>query len=62
MNDLIVLDEPTAAIDPIEEAYVYKQFEKISKGKTVMVVTHRLGSVKSATRIIVLHEGKIIED
>ena len=61
-HDLIVLDEPTAAIDPIEEAFVYKQFARISEGKTVLVVTHRLGSVKSADRIIVLNEGKIIED
>ncbi len=62
IHDMIVLDEPTAAIDPIEEACVYKQFESISKGKTVLVVTHRLGSVKSSDRIIVLHEGRIIED
>ena len=61
-HDLIVLDEPTAAIDPIEEAFVYKQFARISEGKTVLVVTPRLGSVKSADRIIVLNEGKIIED
>lgn len=62
VHDFIVLDEPTAAIDPIEEAYVYKQFETISKDKTVIVVTHRLGSVKSVDRIIVLNEGKILED
>lgn len=61
-SDFIVLDEPTAAIDPIEEANVYKRFEEISKDKTVLVVTHRLGSVKSADRIIVLNEGEIIED
>lgn len=61
-NDMIVLDEPTAAIDPIEEANVYSRFDEISKGKTVLVVTHRLGSVKSADRIIVLKGGKIIED
>lgn len=61
-NDMIVLDEPTAAIDPIEEANVYRRFDKISKGKTVLTVTHRLGSVKTADRIIVLKEGKIIED
>ncbi len=61
-GDFIVLDEPTAAIDPIEEANVYKRFEEISKDKTVVVVTHRLGSVKTADRIIVLKDGKIIED
>lgn len=62
ISDFIVLDEPTAAIDPIEEANVYKRFDEISKDKTVLVVTHRLGSVKSADRIIVLNAGEIIED
>ena len=61
-SELIVLDEPTAAIDPIEEANVYRQFKNISTGKTSIIVTHRLGSVKDATRIIVLDQGKIIED
>lgn len=61
-NDLIVLDEPTAAIDPIEEANVYRRFDEISKGKTVLTVTHRLGSVKTADRIIVLRGGEVVED
>ncbi len=62
ISDFIVLDEPTAAIDPIEEANVYKRFEEISKDKTVLVVTHRLGSVKTADRIIVINDGEIVED
>lgn len=61
-SELIVLDEPTAAIDPIEEANVYKRFKQISKGKTSIIVTHRLGSAKDASRIIVLDRGKVIED
>lgn len=58
-HELIVLDEPTAAIDPIEETKIYERFAKISKGKTSVVVTHRLGSVKFADRIVVMNSGKI---
>jgi ATP-binding cassette subfamily B protein len=59
-HDLVVLDEPTAAIDPIEESRIYRQFMEISKGKTAIIVTHRLGSVKEADRVIVMDKGKII--
>lgn len=58
-HNLIVLDEPTAAIDPIEEAKLYRMFDKVSQGKTAILVTHRLGSVKLADRIIVMHHGRI---
>lgn len=43
-HDLIVLDEPTAAIDPLEESAIYKQFVEIIKDKTAVLVTHRIGS------------------
>lgn len=59
--DFIVLDEPTAAIDPIEEAQLYERFRQITKDKCSLIVTHRLGSVKLADRIIVLDKGKISE-
>lgn len=59
-HDMIVLDEPTAAIDPIEETNLYKKFAEISKGKTSVIVTHRLGSAKIADRIIVMDKGRII--
>jgi len=59
-HELIILDEPTAAIDPVEEVKIYEQFAEISKNKTAVVVTHRLGSVKFADRIVVMDRGKII--
>ncbi|MCL1794596.1 MAG: ABC transporter ATP-binding protein/permease [Oscillospiraceae bacterium] len=59
-HDLIVLDEPTAAIDPIEESRIYRKFAEISKGKTAIIVTHRLGSAKIADRVVVMDKGKII--
>ena len=59
-HNLVVLDEPTAAIDPIEETRIYKQFMDISRDKTAIIVTHRLGSVKTADRVIVMDSGRII--
>ncbi|MEA4824744.1 MAG: ABC transporter ATP-binding protein [Clostridiaceae bacterium] len=64
--DIIVLDEPTAAIDPIEEARVYERFSRISREsavesgrKSAIIVTHRMGSVRIADRIVVMRNGKI---
>ncbi|MCL2057877.1 MAG: ABC transporter ATP-binding protein/permease [Oscillospiraceae bacterium] len=56
---LILLDEPTAAIDPIEEARTYERFAELSKDQTSIIVTHRMGSVKIADRILVLDAGRI---
>jgi len=60
-HDLIVLDEPTAAIDPLEESRLYEKFAEISRDKTAVIVTHRLGSAQIADKIIVLDEGKVRE-
>lgn len=59
-HDLIVLDEPTAAIDPVEETKIYKRFAEIAKNNTAVVVTHRLGSIKFADRIIVMQKVRIV--
>ncbi len=56
---LIALDEPTLAIDPIEETRVYRKFAELSEGKTAVIVTHRIGAAQIADRIIVMREGKI---
>lgn len=61
VNGFIVLDEPTAAIDPIEETRVYTQFQQLARGKCAVVVTHRLGSAKLAHRIIVMDKGEIVD-
>ena len=60
-NAFIVLDEPTAAIDPIEEARIYNQFKQLSKDKCAIVVTHRLGSAKLADRVVVMDSGEIVD-
>jgi len=61
-HDVIVLDEPTSAIDPIEESAIYRKFMELSDGKTAIIVTHRLGSVKIADRILVMDKGRIVEE
>ncbi|MCL2286430.1 MAG: ABC transporter ATP-binding protein/permease [Firmicutes bacterium] len=60
-HDVIVLDEPTAAIDPIEESNIFRLFKESAKGKTAILVTHRLGSTKIADRILLMEDGRICE-
>jgi ATP-binding cassette subfamily B protein len=60
-SEFIVLDEPTASIDPIEEERIYNQFKYLSKDKCAIVVTHRLGSAKLADRIVVMNNGEITD-
>lgn len=61
-HNLIVLDEPTSAIDPLEETRVYEKFTELSRDKTAVIITHRLGSAKIADRIVVLDEGRLVEE
>lgn len=61
-HDVIILDEPTSAIDPIEENRVYDIFDQISKDKISIIITHRLGFVKNVDRILVMDKGNIVED
>lgn len=58
---LRILDEPTAALDPISESKLYESFEEISKGATTLLISHRLGSTKLADEIFVLDAGRVIE-
>ena len=58
---ILFFDEPTAAIDPLEEAALYGKLEKLAAGRTLVLVTHRLGAVRQADRILLLEGGKIAE-
>ncbi|MFI3238850.1 MAG: ABC transporter ATP-binding protein [Lachnospiraceae bacterium] len=60
-HKILVLDEPTAAIDPIQETKIYKQFAEFSKNKTAFIVTHRLGSARLADIILVMKSGELCE-
>lgn len=59
--DFFVFDEPTAAIDPLEEISVMQKMLEYAKGKTAVLVTHRIGAAKLADRIIVMAHGNICE-
>lgn len=59
---VLILDEPTAALDPRSEAEVFRTFAAVSAGRTTFLITHRLGSVLMADRILVLKGGRVIED
>lgn len=61
-SEFITLDEPTSAIDPINEKEIYDFFNDNSNGKTEIIITHRLGAIKYVDRILVMENGKIIED
>lgn len=61
-NDLLILDEPTSAIDPVEETELYNLFLKLSEGKKIFIVTHRLGLCRHIDRILVLKNGRLVED
>lgn len=56
-----ILDEPTAALDPISERNVYELFGRVSKGKMTIFITHRLGAARLADEILVLEDGHIVE-
>ena len=61
-NSLLILDEPTAAIDALEEKYLYEEFGKLCRNCTAIIVTHRLASAQIADRILVVKEGRIVQD
>ena len=57
----IVLDEPTAALDPIAEAEIYSKFNDIVGNRTAIYISHRLSSCKFCDEIAVFHEGSVVE-
>ena len=60
-GSISVLDEPTAALDPLAENRIYERFEQISKNRTTIFISHRLGSTKLADIIFVIDKGRIAE-
>ncbi len=58
---LTLLDEPTAALDPVAESKVYELFGRISAGKSTVFITHRLGAARLADEIVVLDQGRVAE-
>ena len=59
--DILVLDEPTAAMDASSEAEVFDHFRKASRNKITILISHRFSTVRAAAQIIVIHQGRILE-
>jgi ABC-type multidrug transport system fused ATPase/permease subunit len=57
-----ILDEPTAALDPIAEANIYRNFASLTGDKTTILISHRLGVTSIVDRILVFDKGRIVED
>lgn len=58
---ILILDEPTAALDPIAESETYEQFHRLSQEKTALYISHRLASTRFCDRIILLKDGVVAE-
>ncbi len=58
---IVILDEPTAALDPLSEDELYRRFDQIIGDKTAVYITHRLASVKFCDKIAVFEQGKVVE-
>ena len=60
-SEILILDEPSAALDPITEINIFKKFNEISKDKTTIFISHRMASTRLADRILVLDKGAVVE-
>ena len=61
MPPMLILDEATSSIDTRTEIYIQKAFEDLMKNRTSFIVAHRLSTIRNADHILVMNEGKIIE-
>lgn len=60
-GDILVLDEPTAAIDAEAEQEIFSRLAELDRGRTTILITHRFSSVRMCDRIAVLHQGRLVE-
>ena len=61
-SDLLILDEPTAALDAESEAELFERFQELKEGRTAILITHRFSTVRFADRIVVLDGGRVVEE
>ena len=59
MADLVILDEPTAALDPLAESEIYEHFNELTRSKTSIFISHRMSSSLFCDRILLLQDGRI---
>ena len=58
---LVILDEPTTALDAEAEYRLFEQFRELVRGKTALIISHRFSTVRMADHIVVLDEGRVVE-
>ena len=58
---VLILDEPTAALDPLAERAIYEKYNSLTQGKTALFISHRLASTRFCDRILFLEHGRIVE-
>jgi subfamily B ATP-binding cassette protein MsbA len=61
-SPILLLDEPTAALDSESEKLVIEALERVTKGKTVIAIAHRLSTIRNADKILVITEGDVVEE
>ena len=61
-SDILILDEPTASLDPMAEQEIFNQFDRLRKDKMTIFVSHRLSSATIASKIVVLEHGCVVEE
>ena len=59
---MLILDEATSALDSVTEAKIQRAFDELAKGRTTLIIAHRLSTVRSAHRILVVRDGVISEE
>jgi len=62
MPKVLILDEPTAALDPIAENELYLQYKDMTQDRTSVFISHRFASTRFCDRIILLEQGQIVEE
>ncbi len=60
-GDILILDEPTAALDPLAEAALYERYHELAENQTAVFISHRLSSTQFCDRVVFLKEGEIVE-
>jgi ATP-binding cassette subfamily B protein len=60
-SDMLILDEPTAALDAESEHAVFERFGALARGRTTIVISHRFPTVRMARKIVVIEGGRVVE-